>query len=187
MTIETQKLRDLICRALPLPYVLATSNSWRRILSRDGAAVCSPCNQADGHVDLHFPGGDESATAKLLIEAPNALPGLLDHIDAQAAEMDGLRAELEHHKAYIIHRQGQLLYCTSAMRDAYADEKVRADAAEAEIARLRQALQRIADWCPPTVVSRGERVPMSVAVGSNGERDHFRDLSRAALSGESND
>lgn len=95
MTINTQKLRDLIRRAVPLPWQLATSNSWRRILSRDGAAVCLPLNQSDGHPDLHFPGGAEGPTAKLLIEAANALPTLLDHIDAQTAEIARMRAALE--------------------------------------------------------------------------------------------
>lgn len=53
--------------------------------------------------------------------------------------------------------------------------------------RLRAALKRIADWRPPLVVSRGEPVPMCLAIGSNGERDHFRDVARAALQEKPND
>lgn len=122
MTIETQTLRDLIRRAVPLPWTLATSNSWRRISSRDGVTVCSPCTQSDGHPDLAFPGGPEGPTAQLLIEAANALPDLLDIFDAaneQVAEYARLAEQ------------------TSAEADA------RIDAQEAEIARLREALSSV--------------------------------------------
>lgn len=51
----------------------------------------------------------------------------------------------------------------------------------AEIDRLRSALSSIAQWLPPLVESRGETVPMVVAIGSNGERDYFRNIARAAL------
>lgn len=87
MTINTQKLRDLIRQACPLPWMLATSNSWRRIVDPYHVPVCSPCNQPDGHPDLAFPGGAEGPTATLLIEAANALPELLDALDAQTAEI----------------------------------------------------------------------------------------------------
>ncbi|WP_368641725.1 hypothetical protein ABRZ03_02570 [Castellaniella ginsengisoli] len=121
MTINTQKLRDLIRRAAPLPWTLATSNSWRRIVDPYHVPVCSPCTQSDGHPDLAFPGGPEGPTAQLLIEAANALPGLLDifdaaneqvaeyariaeqtraeadaRIDAQAAEIAEARGQIEH-------------------------------------------------------------------------------------------
>lgn len=125
MTIDTQKLRDLIRQACPLPWALATSNSWRRILSRDGAAVCSPCNQPDGHPDLTFPGGAEGPTATLLIEAANTLPDLLDIIEA----LDGQVAEY----ARMLEKQG-------------AEAGARIDAQAAEIARLRDALTQAKVW-----------------------------------------
>ena len=115
MTINTQKLRDLIRRAVPLPWQLATSNSWRRILSRDGAAVCSPLNQSDEHPDLHFPGGAEGPTAKLLIEAANALPTLLDHIDAQAAEIAEAKGQIE----YLDRQNNALRQSLGSMIHAY--------------------------------------------------------------------
>lgn len=59
------------------------------------------------------------------------------------------------------------------------------DAQAAEIARLREVLTAIEQWEIPLVESRGEAVPMSVAYGSNGVRDYFRGVARAALSGES--
>lgn len=118
MTIDTQKLRDLIRHACPLPWALATSNSWRRIVDRFNGVVCQPCNQPDGHPDLAFLGGAEGPTAQLLIEGINALPHLLDIFEAaneQVAEyariFDRIRAE--------------------------ADAKIDALAAESE--RLRQA------------------------------------------------
>lgn len=93
MTINTQKLRDLIRQACPLPWTLATSNSWRRIVDPYHVPVCSPCNQSDGHPDLAFPGGPEGPTATLLIEAANALPELLSALDAQTAEIAESKAQ----------------------------------------------------------------------------------------------
>lgn len=85
----TTKLRELIEKATPGPLVLATSNSWRRIVSFLGSKpVCVPCTQPDGHPDLHFPnGGAEGPDATLLIEAWNNQPALLDEIDRLRAEL----------------------------------------------------------------------------------------------------
>lgn len=99
MTIDTQKLRALIRQACPLPWTLATSNSWRRIVDPYSVPVVSPCNQPDGHPDLAFPGGVEGPNAQLLIDGINALPDLLDHIDALVAEVAGARATAERWKA----------------------------------------------------------------------------------------
>lgn len=119
MTIDTQKLRDLIRQACPLPWTLATSNSWRRILDPYHVPVCSPCAQPDGHPDLAFPGGAEGPTARLLVEAANALPDLLDIIDAANEQVAEYARMLE-------------------KQSAEAD--VRIGAQTAEIARLRAAL-----------------------------------------------
>lgn len=96
MTIDTQKLRDLIRQGRPLPWLLATSNSWRRIVDATHAEVCTPCTQPDGHPDLRFAGGYEGANAQLQIEAVNALPRLLAIIDAQTAEIAEARGQVEH-------------------------------------------------------------------------------------------
>lgn len=50
-----------------------------------------------------------------------------------------------------------------------------------EVQGLMIALKSIEEWDPPYVLSKGEPVPMSVAIGSNGERDYFRSIARAAL------
>lgn len=119
MTIDTQKLRDLIRQACPLPWTLATSNSWRRIVDPYHVPVCSPCTQPDGHPDLAFPGGIEGPTASLLIEAVNALPGLLDIIEAL---------------------EGQVAEYARIADQTRAETDARIDAQAAEIARLRVAL-----------------------------------------------
>jgi len=54
----------------------------------------------------------------------------------------------------------------------------------AERDALREALTAIEQWEVPFVESRGEAVPMGVAYGSNGVRDYFRDIARAALAQE---
>lgn len=97
MTVDTQKLRELQARATPGPLILATSNSWRRIVSFLGSKpVCVPCTQPDGHPDLHFPnGGAEGPDAALLIESRNALPALLDEIDRLRAELQQTASMLQ--------------------------------------------------------------------------------------------
>lgn len=57
-------------------------------------------------------------------------------------------------------------------------------AKDAEIARLREALTAIEAWDAPLVESRGKAVSMSVKYGSNGVRDYFRGIARAALAQE---
>lgn len=62
----------------PGPWVIATSNSWRRIVSQRGDVVCGPCNQPDGHPDLTFPnGGAEGPDARLIAAAPELLEALV--------------------------------------------------------------------------------------------------------------
>lgn len=60
------------------------------------------------------------------------------------------------------------------------------DALDAENKRLRDALTAIEQWEVPLVESRGKVVSMSVAYGSNGVRDYFRGVARAALQEKSN-
>ena len=172
MTIDTQKLRDLIRRASPLPWTLATSNSWRRIVDRYGDAVCTPCTQqTDGHPDLAFPGGIEGPTAQLLIEAVNSLPGLLDARDAQAAEIAEAKGQIE-----------RLDQQNNARRLAL-------NALGAENARLRHALRwasaALQEACRrPTIITEKDRWRIGDETRTTGEILAAAD---AALSGESND
>ena len=79
------------------PWLVATSNSWRRIVNQRGDTVCAPCNQPDGHPDLTFPnGGAEGPDANLIAAAPDLLealrqirvlapPGTMMRVDAERA------------------------------------------------------------------------------------------------------
>lgn len=61
----------------PGPWLVATSNSWRRIVSQRGDTVCAPCTQPDGHPDLTFPnGGADGPDARLIAAAPDMLEAL---------------------------------------------------------------------------------------------------------------
>lgn len=52
----------------PGSWIIATGNSWRRIVSEQtGMTVCEPITQPDGHPDLHFPnGGADGPDAHIL-------------------------------------------------------------------------------------------------------------------------
>ena len=68
----------------PGMWLIATSNSWRRIISLSGGTVCEPVIQPDGHADLHFPnGGEGGPDARLLITAPD----LLQEIEREYEEL----------------------------------------------------------------------------------------------------
>lgn len=89
---------------------------------------------------------------------------MADKYQALLAERDGLLAQH--------HRDSAELRSLCEARDRARKQR---DA-------LRQALNVIWQWQPPEVLSQGELVPMSIAIGSNGERDWFREIARAALS-----
>jgi hypothetical protein len=60
----------------PGPWVLASSNSWRRIVTQfNMREVCVPTKQQDGHPDLHFP---NEADADLIAAAPELLGALIE-------------------------------------------------------------------------------------------------------------
>ncbi|MFC3338171.1 hypothetical protein [Paracandidimonas soli] len=123
MITDTQKLASLLRDG---PY-LRSGNETIRIM-----------NAASDHIDAmmeHLAAYPADWREDSSLET--WFPLTAEQVRAQAAEIDGLRANLEHHQAYWINHRGAALACSSAMRDAYSDEKVRADAAEAVIARLR--------------------------------------------------
>ena len=70
----------------PGPWLVATSNSWRRILASDGSHVCYPVTQRDGHPDLLFDnGGQDGPDARLIAAAPDLLAAL-QHLLAEVSE-----------------------------------------------------------------------------------------------------
>lgn len=71
----------------PGPWIIATSNSWRRIVSeRDGTTVCEPITQPDGHPDLHFPNGGADGPDAHVLEAAWDMYEALKNIDARLRE-----------------------------------------------------------------------------------------------------
>lgn len=72
------------------PWIVATSNSWRRIVTRIMCTpVCEPITQhGDNHPDLHFRnGGEDGPDARLLADAPL----LLQDYKRQRNELEALR------------------------------------------------------------------------------------------------
>lgn len=59
----------------PGPWMIATSNRWRRLISESHGAVCVATNHiSDGHPDLHFcNGGFNGPDAHLIAAAPDLL------------------------------------------------------------------------------------------------------------------
>lgn len=187
MSIDTKKLYLLLNDAAELPWILATSNSWRRIVDARHTPVCQPINQPDGHPDLLFAGGPEGANAQLMIEAVNALPELLATIDAQAARIEA-QDIIVSSVAGSLARHG----VTEADDPGEAIDVLVADK-DAEIARLRGENERLLEslrWVA-AVLQR------ACQTGSVNERDHFvlegvsrtgseiLDAADAALQGES--
>lgn len=60
------------------PWILATSCSWRRIVTERGESVCEPTIQlSDNHPDLYFRnGGQDGPDARLLVSAPDLYEAL---------------------------------------------------------------------------------------------------------------
>lgn len=83
---DLQKLKELAGKATPGPWILATSNSWRRLLSRDGHSVCEPIKQKDGHPDLWFRnGGADGPDAKFMEAASPDVVLLLCEVAEKAS------------------------------------------------------------------------------------------------------
>jgi len=72
----------------PGPWLVATSNSWRRIVNSRGLEVCTPTLQhSDKHPDLCFPnGGAEGADARLIAAAPELLEALQPFVTRNSSE-----------------------------------------------------------------------------------------------------
>lgn len=67
----------------PGPWIVATSNSWRRIVREDGGSVCVPAIQRDGQADLYFVnGGEDGPDARLICAAPDLLTAAIALLDA---------------------------------------------------------------------------------------------------------
>lgn len=99
------------------PWIIATSNSWRRIVSeRDSTPVCEPIKQPDGHPDLHFPNGGADGPDAHVLEAAWDMYEALRIIDARLRECMAIGLGLTAADAY----------------DSFYQEIVRAALAKAE-------------------------------------------------------
>lgn len=65
------ELEEKARAATPGPWILATSNSWRRFTTRDGKSVCEPTvySRDDPHPDLHFRNGGQDGPDAAYIAA----------------------------------------------------------------------------------------------------------------------
>ncbi|VFR32397.1 hypothetical protein BER2_1679 [plant metagenome] len=92
MTVDTQKLRELIAKA--------TTGEWRQSIRPDAIVADTPAKYA-GDADRQAYGGyliAESISAQniaLIAGAINALPALLDALERKDAEIARLREALE--------------------------------------------------------------------------------------------
>lgn len=78
----------------PGPWMVATSNSWRRIVSQRMTPVCEPIVQNDGHPDLHFRnGGPDGVDARLLVAGPVLANELAKCIGALRGIADGMEKQ----------------------------------------------------------------------------------------------
>jgi hypothetical protein len=88
---KLDELERLLKAGTPGPWMLATSNSWRRFVSKTHTPVCEPIVQNDGHPDLHFRnGGPDGPDAALITAAINALPELV----ARVREFEELKKDM---------------------------------------------------------------------------------------------
>lgn len=96
MTDPVARLRELLAKATPGPWMVQDGCSWRRIgtHSHDGDVLC-PTNQNDGHPDLIASDGKRDHNLRLIVAAVNALPGLLDHFDAAEKRAGEAEDELQ--------------------------------------------------------------------------------------------
>lgn len=85
----------------PGPWIIATSNSWRRIVTAHRMeSVCEPITQNDGHPDLYFRNGGPDGPDARLIAACNstamaAVLGYIAKLQAARNEAEAMRADAE--------------------------------------------------------------------------------------------
>ncbi|MCL4715516.1 MAG: hypothetical protein KJZ75_11445 [Hyphomonadaceae bacterium] len=78
------------------PWLIATSNSWRRVMSQRGEMVCEPIKQNDGHPDLHFRnGGPDGPDARLIAAAPDLANSIRPVVAAWEATLAAAPDEIE--------------------------------------------------------------------------------------------
>lgn len=148
---DTTRLRELISAATPLPWCCCYF----------GHLECREIGDI-GNIELHAPTSPyvrarSEDDAALIVEAVNAIPVLLDQLDAQAAEIERRRAEKAEQHAFFVDASKN---CADWRRKAYGleaelaatvkarDEDVERfmgerDDARARVRRLEMALKDV--------------------------------------------
>jgi hypothetical protein len=99
VTVDVKELRRLLGYVLhrevggetrDLPWELATSNSFRRVVDAGVSPVVSPVVHRDGHPDI-----TGSDALGLMVAAVNALPELLDAYEERDRLREKLRVAVE--------------------------------------------------------------------------------------------
>lgn len=88
--MNLQQLRSIADGATPGPWMLATSNSWRRfVTAHNTRPVCEPIvySRTDPHPDLHFANGGANGPDARFMETfhPLRIKKLLDCVEALEA------------------------------------------------------------------------------------------------------
>lgn len=129
-----------------------------KVRAPGGTAICT-INWLRGPHGQHgrIDADEGEANARLIAAAVNLASQQGQHFAALEREVDRLHAELDfltaqHEQclAYMVNHRGRLVYANSGMRDAYSDEHVRAETAEArcaELERLSDAISRDCNDC----------------------------------------
>lgn len=102
----TQAIREALAAGpTPGPWLLATSNSWRRFVAQDMTPVCEPVTQNDGHPDLYFRnGGTDGPDARFIAACnPEAITAILAALEARDAEIAALSAQSRALRALVHH------------------------------------------------------------------------------------
>lgn len=102
MTIDTQQLRELLEKA-GTPTLYKRTNRHPDLDGRRWGWLSEhPPGSHNTTLKTEWTQGERSDyRADLLVRLVNGLPAMLDHIDAQAAEVKRLRAELQGASNYI--------------------------------------------------------------------------------------
>ena len=92
----------------PGPWMIATSCSYRRVISESDTPVAVPIVQhSDGHPDIYFPnGGEDGPDAHLIAAAPDLLAALEDLLAICDGDPDEPE-ELEWARAAIARAKGE--------------------------------------------------------------------------------
>ena len=128
----------------PGPWIIATSNSWRRIVTQHRMeSVCEPITQNDGHPDLYFRnGGADGPDARLIAACnPEAMTALLSQLAEMRAEVERLKSVITEHNAECINQcearkaagttqcpmKGYRRNCSDCPRDGMVDAALAAE------------------------------------------------------------